>query len=113
MIILIENFELLGIIGIALSMLGFILMLCFWKEPDTSDVNHWKKYQRIGRTQKEYEARIKDDFPWYFDPVTNERLTNNWLVPKGFTDYWKLAKIFSFFCIIIGFFLHLLQLVLD
>ncbi|PIY90189.1 MAG: hypothetical protein COY74_02840 [Nitrosopumilales archaeon CG_4_10_14_0_8_um_filter_34_8] len=73
----IESFEWFAVFGILLEIVGFLFMLVYWREPHTGDVNSWKSRQRWGRNEIQYQERIKDDFPWYYDPVTAERFQKN------------------------------------
>jgi hypothetical protein len=105
------EFQWFAFTGIILQIFGFIGMLIFWREPMEYDVQKWKKNQ-VKIHPKDYEERIKDDWNWYRLPGNMKEMDPReyWWIPKGFGKYWRNAKATSFFLVVGGLILQIIQL---
>ena len=103
------EFQWISLIGIILSIFGFVLMLFFWKEPMQSDVDFWKRLQVITHPNN-YADKIKEDWNWFRLPGSDQGdPRGKWLVPEGFGIYWSRGKKIAFTCVISGFILQGIQ----
>lgn len=95
-------------IGIFIEIIGFILILVFWRVPAYSDLHRWKQsqilYKIFGKAR--YFRRITDDTEMTDDDTitraTGMAMEGDNMVPKPFLSLWKRMKIVSFALIIIG-----------
>jgi len=107
----IHTYPVLGYFGILLSFAGFIFMLRYWSHPYERHLENWIKIIVV-LYPKSYQNRIKRDFNYWRDYRDKGKPSpyGEWYVPKGFAWYWHIMKLFSFFSIIVGFFLQIIQL---
>lgn len=103
------DFKWISLAGIILSIIGFALMLFFWRGPTQNDVETWKQNQ-VKRYPNNYEGKIKDDWSWYrLSDSEQGDPRGNWWVPKGFGIFWSRGKKVAFTCVIVGFVLQGIQ----
>lgn len=104
------DFQWISLIGIILSIFGFVFVLWFWREPMQGEVEFWKSIQVIIHP-KDHADRIKDDWNWFRLPGSDQGdPRGRWLVPKGFGIYWSRGKKISYFLVISGFVLQGIQI---
>jgi len=95
--------------GILIEIMGFALILFFWKFPTYSDLHAWKKSQILYKFifgEEKYVRRISDNKSMDEDDTITR--TNSILgesdnkVPREFLRFWNIMKTLSFMAVILG-----------
>lgn len=101
--------KLIGSVGIAIEIVGFLFILWFWRVPTYKALNKWKKMQKIFKFffgKKRYEKRMSDkvDYPNEEEEIRAGRLLieGNPMVPRDFIPFWDRMKWFGFVLVLIG-----------
>ena len=110
---MIVSFEVIGIVGISLEILGFIFMLMYYgKSFPKEDYEKWEK-ENVNEDEKESKPKkfVLKSFRW--ESMGSATTWNNMPIHKKFWYKWLLKTKMPIILVIIGLGLQASQLIVD